>query len=403
MVASAPEKTNGSRSGQRTPFERVALLLQGGGALGSYQGGVYEALAEAGIHPDWVAGISIGAINSALIAGNPPGRRLERLRAFWEAVSDSPFNTPPALRSLPVTDDYHRAINQLRAFEVLLFGTPHFFKPRIPHPMLLPSSPVDAVSHYDTGPLRATLVELVDFDLLNSGRTRLMVGAVNVKSGNFVSFDNTMQQIGPEHIMASGSLPPGFPATEVGGEYYWDGGLVSNTPLQWVFDDRPRQDTLAFQVDLWSARGELPRNLIDAEVRQKEIQFSSRTRAGTNHVKRAQRLRQAFTNVVRQLPAEMRDLEDVKVLEEEADDKVFNIVHLIYRSAKYEGSAKDYEFSRRTMEEHWRTGYEDAARALKHPEVLQLADRQQGVRTFDFGINEQGAEEIIVETGPRPL
>jgi NTE family protein len=403
MVASAPEKTNGSRSGQRTPFERVALLLQGGGALGSYQGGVYEALAEAGIHPDWVAGISIGAINSALIAGNPPGRRLERLRAFWEAVSDSPFNIPPVLRSLPVTDDYHRAINQLRAFEVLLFGTPHFFKPRIPHPMLLPSSPVDAVSHYDTAPLRATLVELVDFDLLNSGSTRLMVGAVNVKSGNFVSFDNTMQLIGPEHIIASGSLPPGFPATEVGGEYYWDGGLVSNTPLQWVFDDRPRQDTLAFQVDLWSARGELPRNLIDAEVRQKEIQFSSRTRAGTNHVKRAQRLRQAFTNVVRQLPAEMRDLEDVKVLEEEADDKVFNIVHLIYRSAKYEGSAKDYEFSRRTMEEHWRTGYEDAARALKHPEVLQLADRQQGVRTFDFGINEQGTEEIIVETGPRPL
>jgi NTE family protein len=403
MVASGPERTNGSRSGQRTPFERVALLLQGGGALGSYQGGVYEALAEAGIHPDWVAGISIGAINSALIAGNPPGRRLERLRAFWEAVSDSPFNTPPVLRSLPVTDDYHRAINQLRAFEVLLFGTPHFFTPRIPHPMLLPSSPVDAVSHYDTAPLRATLVELVDFDLLNSGATRLMVGAVNVKSGNFVSFDNTMQQIGPEHIMASGSLPPGFPATEVGGEFYWDGGLVSNTPLQWVFDDRPRQDTLAFQVDLWSARGELPRNLIDAEVRQKEIQFSSRTRAGTNHVKRAQRLRQAFTNVVRQLPAEMRDLEDVKVLEEEADDKVFNIVHLIYRSAKYEGSAKDYEFSRRTMEEHWRAGYEDAARALKHPEVMQTPDRQEGIRTFDFGIDEQGAEKVIIETGPRPL
>jgi NTE family protein len=403
MVASAPDRTNGSGNGQRTPFERVALLLQGGGALGSYQGGVYEALSEAGIHPDWVAGISIGAINSALIAGNPPGRRLERLRAFWEAVSDSPFNIPSSLRALPVTDDYHRAINQLRAFEVLLFGTPHFFKPRIPHPMLLPSSPVDAVSHYDTAPLRATLVELVDFDLLNSGSTRLMVGAVNVKTGNFVSFDNTMQQIGPEHIMASGSLPPGFPATEVDGEYYWDGGLVSNTPLLWVFDDRPRQDTLAFQVDLWSARGELPRNLIDAEVRQKEIQFSSRTRAGTDHVKRAQRLRQAFTNVVRQLPAEMRGLDDVKVLEEEADDKVFNIVHLIYRSAKYEGSAKDYEFSRRTMEEHWRAGYEDAARALKHPEVLQAPDRRQGIRTFDFGVNERGSEEVIIETGPRPL
>ena len=378
MVASAPDGTNGSGGGNRPPFERIALLLQGGGALGSYQGGVYEALAEAGLHPDWVAGISIGAINSALIAGNPPGRRVEKLRAFWEAVSDSLFNTPPSLRALPVTDDYHRAINQIRAFEVLLFGTPHFFKPRIPHPMLLPSSPVDAVSHYDTAPLRATLLELVDFDLLNSGSTRLSVGAVNVKSGNFVSFDNTTHRIGPEHIMASGSLPPGFPATEVDGEYFWDGGLVSNTPLQWVFDDRPRQDTLAFQVDLWSARGELPRNLIDAEVRQKEIQFSSRTRAGTNHVKRAQRLRQAFTNVVRQLPAEMRDMEDVKLLEEEADDKVFNIVHLIYRSAAYEGMAKDYEFSRRTMEEHWRAGYQDAARALKHPEVMQPPDRQTG-------------------------
>jgi NTE family protein len=403
MVASAPDGTNGSAGGNRPPFECIALLLQGGGALGSYQAGVYEALAEVGIHPEWVAGISIGAINSALIAGNPPGRRVERLRAFWEAISDSPFNTPPSFRALPVTDDYHRAINQIRAFEVLLFGTPHFFKPRIPHPMLLPSSPVDAVSHYDTAPLRATLLELVDFDLLNSGSTRLSVGAVNVKTGNFVSFDNTTQSIRPEHIMASGSLPPGFPATEVDGEYFWDGGLVSNTPLQWVFDERPRRDTLAFQVDLWSARGELPRNLIDAEVRQKEIQFSSRTRAGTNHVKRAQRLRQAFTNVVRQLPAEMFDLEDVKLLREEADDKVFNIVHLIYRSARYEGMAKDYEFSRRTMEEHWQAGYEDAARALKHPEVLQPADRQKGVRTFDFGINEQGAEEVVVESHIRPL
>jgi NTE family protein len=403
MVASTPDGTNGSGGGNRPPFECIALLLQGGGALGSYQGGVYEALAEAGLHPEWVAGISIGAINSALIAGNAPGHRVEKLRAFWESVSDSPFNTPSSLRALPVTDDYHRAINQLRAFEVLLFGTPHFFKPRIPHPMLLPSSPVNAVSHYDTAPLRATLLELVDFDLLNSGNTRFSVGAVNVKTGNFVSFDNTTHLIGPEHIMASGSLPPGFPATEVDGEYFWDGGLVSNTPLQWVFDERPRRDTLAFQVDLWSARGELPRNLIDAEVRQKEIQFSSRTRAGTNHVKRAQRLRQAFTNVVRQLPAEMRDLPDVKVLEEEADDKVFNIVHLIYRSAAYEGMAKDYEFSRRTMEEHWRAGYDDAARALKHPEVLQPPDRRQGVQTFDFGINEQGAEEVIIETGPRPL
>jgi NTE family protein len=184
--------------------------------------------------------------------------------------------------------------------------------------------------------------------------------------------------------MASGALPPGFAAAEVAGEYFWDGGLVSNTPLQWVLDSRPRQDTLAFQVDLWSARGELPRDLLDAEVRVKEIQYSSRTRAGTNLYKKEQKLRQAFANVIKQLPEEMRDQDDVKLLAAEADDKVCNIVHLIYRSRNYEGISKDFEFSRRTMEEHWKAGYDDAIRTLGHPEVLQPPDRLEGVRTFDF-------------------
>ncbi len=386
MLTSSPSKAQ-SPVAERPPFECIALLLQGGGALGSYQAGVYQALAEANLQPDWVAGISIGAINSALIAGNPPERRVERLREFWEAVSDSPFGSA-YLRSIHFTDEYRHLVNQARAFGVAMFGAPHFFAPRIPHPMFLPSSPVEALSFYDTAPLRETLELLVDFDRINSKEMRFSVGAVNVQTGNFVSFDNANQVIGPEHVIASGSLPPGFPATEVDSEYFWDGGLVSNTPLQWVLDSRPRQDTLAFQVDLWSARGDLPSDLASAEVRRKEIIYSSRTRAATNHVKRQQKLRMAFANLIKQLPEEMRNQEDVKLLQTEVDDKVCNIVHLIYRSRKYEGIAKDYEFSRRTMEEHWQTGYDDATRTLGHPEVLEPPDRSEGVRTFDFEKNQ---------------
>jgi NTE family protein len=383
MLTGSPSDAPIRRVTERPPFECIALLLQGGGALGSYQAGVYQALAEANLHPDWVAGISIGAINSALIAGNAPERRVEKLREFWETISDSPLSTP-YLRSIEYADDFRRFINQSRAIGVLLFGAANFFKPRIPNPLFLPSSRIDALSHYDTSPLKQTLERLVDFDRINSGQMRFSVGAVNVRTGNFVSFDSTTHRIGPEHVMASGSLPPGFPATEIEGEYFWDGGLVSNTPLQWVLDTRPRQDTLAFQIDLWNARGELPSDLSEAEVRLKEIQFSSRTRAATNSVKKAQQLRQAFANVVKQLPDELRNQEDVKLLEAEVDDKVCNIVHLIYRARIYEGIAKDFEFSRRTMEEHWETGYDDTARSLSHPEVLQLPDRLEGVRTFDF-------------------
>jgi NTE family protein len=369
---------------ERSRFEQTVLLLQGGGALGSYQAGVYQALAEANLHPDWVAGISIGAVNAALIAGNPPEKRVEKLREFWEAVSTPPLGVPH-LASIDITDDtIHRAINQTRALGIMMFGAPHFFKPRLLSPLFWPSPNADQLSFYDVAPLRATLERLVDFDRLNAGAMRFSVGAVNVKTANFVYFDSTTHRIGPAHIIASGSLPPGFPATEIDGEYYWDGGLVSNTPLQWVLDSRPRLDTLAFQIDLWSARGELPLNLGDAEVRLKEIQFSSRTRAATDQYKRAQRLRIAVANLLKEIPAELRDHPEVKMLAAEADEKVCNIVHLIYNAKNYEGIAKDYEFSRRTMEEHWAAGYEDVVRAISHPEVTQLPDKMEGVRTFDW-------------------
>ena len=383
MDASLPEKPKQSRV-ERSGFEQTVLLLQGGGALGSYQAGVYQALAEADLHPDWVAGISIGAVNAALIAGNPPEKRVEKLREFWEAVSTPPLGVPH-LASIDIKDDaIHRAINQTRALGIMMFGAPHFFKPRLLSPLLWPSQHADQLSFYDVAPLRATLERLVDFDRLNTGAMRFSVGAVNVKTANFVYFDSTTHRIGPEHIIASGSLPPGFPATEIDGEYYWDGGLVSNTPLQWVLDSRPRLDTLAFQIDLWSARGELPRNLGEAEVRLKEIQFSSRTRAATDQYKRAQRLRIAFASLMKDLPAELLDRPEVSLLAAEADEKVCNIVQLIYNAKNYEGIAKDYEFSRRTMEEHWAAGHEDVVRAISHPEVMQLPDKMDGVHTFDW-------------------
>src|SRR5215467_5302285 len=305
---------------QRPPFERIALILQGGGALGAYQGGVYQALAEANLHPEWVAGISIGAINSALIAGNPPEKRVERLREFWETVSTSAVGIPyyPWIK---LQDEFaHAIVNQLRSFGILLFGAPGFFKARLPPPFLHTSLSPEAMSYYDIAPLKTTLERLVDFDLINAGATRFGVGAVNIRSGNFVYFDNATHQIGPEHVMASGSLPSGFPATEIDGEFYWDGGLVSNTPLQWLLDASPRQDTLAFQIDLWSARGELPRDMIEVDTRLKDIRYSSRTRLGTDQFRKTQALRRATAKLLAQMRDELRITPEAAMLAAEADE-----------------------------------------------------------------------------------
>jgi len=372
---------------QRPPFERIALILQGGGALGAYQGGVYQALAEANLHPDWVAGISIGAINSALIAGNPPQKRVERLREFWETVSAPPFGMP-YIAALEGRDEFtHGVINQVRSWGALVGGAPGFFQPRVPPPFLYPNGAPEALSYYDVAPLRATLERLVDFDLINAGAMRFSVGAVNVRTGNFVYFDSTTHQIGPAHVMASGSLPPGFPPTEIEGEHYWDGGLVSNTPLDWVLDSRPGQDTLAFQIDLWSARGEFPRNLIEAESRQKEIRYSSRTRLASNQFKKKQIIRRAAHRLLAKMPTELLQTPEAEMLALEADEKVYNLVQLIYHAKNYEGNSKDYEFSRRTMEEHWKSGYNDAVRTLRHPEVLQRPQGMDGVFTFDLAVD----------------
>jgi NTE family protein len=363
------------------------LLLQGGGALGAYQGGVYEALSEANIHPDWIAGISIGAINAAIIAGNPPNARVDRLREFWTQVTSSaPWHWPgnPFI-DLAQGDDTRNLLNQTSANLAAAFGAAGFFSARPLMPWLQPGGTLASTSFYDTKQLKDTLERLVDFDRLNAGMTRFSAGAVNVRSGNFVYFDTTTHKITPEHVMASGALPPGFPAVEIDGEHYWDGGLVSNTPLQWVIESDPRRkDTLAFQVDLWSAQGALPRNMAEVTTRQKEIQFSSRTRASTGHFKNVHRVQRALDALLRRLPADFEETDDLKILKSVASDKVHNIIQLIYRARNYEGHSKDYEFSRLSMQDHWRAGYHDAVRTLRHPDVLARPTSLDGVFTFDL-------------------
>ncbi|MHB8271139.1 patatin-like phospholipase family protein [Bradyrhizobium sp.] len=372
---------------RQLPFECVTLLLQGGGALGAYQGGVYEALAESNIHPDWIAGISIGAINGAIIAGNPPHSRVDRLREFWTQVTSSAawdWSNNPFV-DFSKSDVTRNLLNQISANLAASFGSAGFFSARPLMPWLQPGGTLEATSFYDTKSLRGTLERLVDFDRINAGMTRFSAGAVNVRTGNFAYFDSTTHTIKPEHVMASGALPPGFPAVEIEGEEYWDGGLVSNTPLQWVIESNPRrQDTLAFQVDLWSARGQPPRNMAEVATRQKEIQFSSRTRASTDQFKNVHRVQRALAALLRRLPADLADDADLELLKSVASDKVYNIVQLIYRAQNYEGPSKDYEFSRLSMQDHWRAGYHDALRTLRNPEVVRRPATLDGVFTFDL-------------------
>lgn len=367
-----------------TEFKSIALLLQGGGALGAYQAGVYEALIEHDIEPTWVAGISIGSVNCAIIAGNPPAERVAKLRSFWERVSTANSSwTPWAPWTNLFPDPSARSVvNQFSAGTALLNGVPGFFSPRLFPPQLQPSGGPGATSWYDTGALKPTLESLIDFDRINAQEMRFSVGAVNVSTGNFAYFDNAQDKITPEHVMASGALPPAFPAVEINGKYFWDGGMVSNTPLDWVLSARSDLDTLVLQVDLWNARGALPRDLAEVAVRMKEIQYSSRTRAATEQFRHVQELRVAFQELLQQMPPELAQTPQARLLAAESDPALYSIVQLIYRSPTYEGQSKDYEFSRQTMEEHWRAGYRDAMTTLSHPEVVKLP--QSPVQVYDF-------------------
>ncbi len=367
------------------PAEETLLVLQGGGALGAYQAGVYEALAACGHAPQWVAGISIGAINAALIAGNPPERRVERLREFWEGVTSFPFTgSLPPVHSNGGPGGRRDVVNETNATIAMLFGVAGFFSPRVPAAPFQPPGTLAAISYYDTEPLRRSLERLVDFDLLNSGEVRFSVGAVNVRSGNFRYFDSAEQRIDAGHVMASGALPPGFPPVEIDGEFFWDGGLVSNTPLQYVLDQPGARRRLVFQVDLFAARGEMPATLADVSEREKDIRYSSRTRLNTSNELKRQATLQAAQRLLAKLPAHLRNDADAKALAALPVEAAVAVVHLIYRSKHYESQSKDVEFSRASMREHWAAGMADTAQTLDDPRWLARTPRDSGVEVFDL-------------------
>lgn len=375
-------------------YPRIAMVLQGGGALGSYQAGVYEGLANAGIHPNWVAGISIGSLNCAIIAGNPPEKRVQRLHEFWETICMPPVmptsmisghkNLMSQLMS-PWGDMLesmgHVMFNSMAAMSALVNGQDGFFKPR---PMAPGGGAPDTTSFYDTTPMIATLERFADFDRINSGETRVSLGSTNVASGNFVYFDSTEMKLTPKHFIASGSLPPGFPATEIDGEFYWDGGCVSNTPLEYVLGVTPRRDTLVFQVDLWSSAGALPTDIFQVTERQKDIQYSSRTRTITNTVHMAQTMRRLLQDTIDRIPA------PVKAADPWFDSMLhrmmgarYNVIHLIYRNKTAEGHYKDYQFSAEAKNQHWQMGLHDMDETLRFPQCLEVPQEGDNFVTFD--------------------
>ncbi|BCZ78344.1 DUF3734 domain-containing protein [Paraburkholderia terrae] len=386
--AGAAPSVRASHHAALPQYETVALMLQGGGALGAYQAGVYQGLDEAGILPNWLAGISIGALNTAIIAGNAPEHRVEKLREFWETICQPAYGPPmpPALEQafFNSNDTVRKAFTAMQAVGALVDGQKGFFTPRFPPPLPAVSVPPQLASYYDTTPLKATLERLCDFDRINSKEVHVSVGAVNVHTGNFAYFDNTHKTLRPEHFMASGALPPGFGAVEIDGEYYWDGGLMSNTPLYEVAQASPRRDTLAFQVDLWSALGPVPDNITDVQGRMKDIQYSSRTRLVTDTMQRTQRFRHVLREVLDRVSPEHRNDPWCKLAEELSCSKRYNIVHLIYGNKEYEGHYKDFQFGLSTMRQHWESGLEDIRNSLAQPGWLDMPDNDAAFVTHDI-------------------
>ncbi len=383
----------GSQRLQETPT--LALVLQGGGALGAYHIGAYEALAERGQHPNWVAGISIGAINAAIIAGNRPEHRVERLAAFWEAISWPDLPTSPELT--PWQTLHNMASNA----EALLFGQPNFFTPRPVSPLLLPRAPPEQVSFYDTAPLLRTLRRFADFSLINSRATRVSLGATDIATGDLEFFDNWRQTIGPEHVLASSSLPPGFPATLADGKLYWDGGCVSNTPLDAVIDEPGHPRIVVFLIDLWDPAGSPPQTLNAVLWRAKQIQYASRTAHQIDAVATKVNLRHAMRLLKTAGVPEVAAVPDDPLL----SARRLDIVHIVYRPARDEIPNSDAEFSRSSTAERRAAGYRDMRAALAaQPWLRQQMPAHLGalVHRVERGKVTTRPEPSLRTTGDRP-
>jgi NTE family protein len=362
-----------SKKRTKQNYERVACVFQGGGALGAYQVGAFRAIHEKGYHPNFLAGVSIGSINSAIIAGNPRNQQIEKLITFWETIAPKIWTdafcdgeTPNAL---------HHLHNQMGAMHSIFCGLEGFFQPRTIPPSSMTYDTPDKLSYYDTSLLKTTLENLIDFDRINKKKVTLCLGAVNIASGEMEFFNNQNMIITPEHVMASGALPPGFPAIKIGEDYYWDGGLYANTPLVTVLDALPEQDTLCFVVDCFSLSGRLPQTMDELDERQKDIRFASHSRRLTNVYTSRQNLQVAIQFLGEKLSPKAKKDPKVQKILELGNSKHFSVVHIIYHGTPYAHSFKDYNFIRSAVNYRMKTGYENAIEVLKNPYWEEKSDK----------------------------
>ena len=370
---------------------QVVLVLQGGGALGAYQGGVFAGLAEQGTALDWVVGTSIGAINGAIIAGNPPGQRVEKLTGFWRHVTAE----GPSLLAYCGTVDWLRPWTQAtRTLGTLMNGIPGFFQPRQGGGWDLSRTvAASKASFYDTSPLETTLHRFVDFDYLNArrsaGHMRFTVCAVNVETGELKHFDTgNGDMITAKHVMASGALPPGFPPVEIDGAVYWDGGIYSNTPIDIVLDDAERRDTLCFMIDLWDPTERVPDSIAAAITRLKDIQYASRSHEHLDDHRKMQNLRRAVRILSEHLSAKARQSPELQRLIGLGCDSTISIVRLIMKALPEDDSMKDIDFSRATLTARWAAGHRDAERALRQKRWLKPLPAHMGMAIHELSQDE---------------
>jgi len=373
MTRSTPtRRPNGSRRDKSALPGQLVLVLQGGGALGAYQLGVYEAMHEAGLEPDWVIGTSIGAINAALIAGNPPNRRLDRLHAFWDQVVQSDAHNGAT--------DWFGWGKALANMSTVMRGIPNFFTPNL-HALrgAQAVTGVESASYYSTAPLRDTLHELVDFKYLCECRTRMTVGAVNVCDGRMRYFDTREEPLNAEHVMASGALPPAFPATRIEGDAYWDGGIYSNTPIEAVLDDKPRRDSLIFAINVWQSHGREPESIWEVMGRQKEIQYASRADTQIERQRQLHRLRHVIRELQRQLPAARQQDAHVKELAAWGCSTTMHVVRLLAPRLEGEDHTKDIDFTASGVAARRLAGRRDAAEMIQRAPWQTPVDPIEGV------------------------
>ena len=362
---------------------QVTLVLQGGGALGAYQGGVYQAMHERGMEPDWVIGTSIGAVNASLIAGNIPEKRLDALKGFWDRVGqDTSAASANALAwAFPLNP-----FGTPETVSTLLAGVPGFFEPNLASIFGGPQSRlgIEKAAYYSTEPLRRTLLELVDFEQLNKRSPRITVGAASVRLGIMRYFDSRDRPLRVEHILASGALPPAFPPVEVDGEYYWDGGVLSNTPIEAVFDDSMRQNGLVFTVQVWNRRGEYPQSILEVLNREKDVQYASRTESQILRQKQIHKLRHIITELASHLPDEVQKNGTIGELAAYGCLTQIHVVLLQAPALAHETYLKDIDFTGKGIRTRWETGYKDTVKLLDRAPWLDPCDPHEGVILHQF-------------------